>query len=305
MTVKDIKTILSTTAYKDAEIYSYKHLTGGLMNTIWRVDTSLGQIIIKIYDLDRNLTTANKTMRKWKNFVNVPEPIHEQEIKYEGKNVLVYRYIPGEEISHPNHHQLEQITNIIRATTHQVDVIEEKDVVKYKIVENQYQALKKMTETKIDQVVVQDIIKGYEEIKEEVEKRSRYTGHHDLNHGNILWSYGQLFGVIDFDEASICTKEYELVVFATKHCMIEDRFDKYYLYEILKQYYGTLTEEILNDYRLTFKFYTLKVLFEKIYYYQMNIVDIYDERQIRDNWNWWYQLYRNVDEIMDGMKENL
>lgn len=305
MTVKDIKNILSTTAYKNADIYSYKHLTGGLMNTIWRVDTSLGRLIIKIYDLERNLVTASKTMEIWKNFVSVPEPINDREITYEGKKVIVYRYINGEELSHPDHRQIEEITNIIRATNIKINKIAKDDVIKIDVVEKQYEALKKLKKTKIDQKVVKDIIKGYEEIKYEIRDNSKYIGHDDLNYSNILWYQGQLFGVIDFDEASICTKEYELVVFATKHCMIEDYFDTYYLYEILKQYYGELNIEILDTYTKSFKFYTLKVLFEKVYYYQFDIIDIYNERQIRDNWNWWYNLYKDIDNIMDKLKANL
>lgn len=303
MTIKILKKILENTAYKTADIYSYKHLTGGLMNTIWRVDTSLGRIIVKVYDLDRNLTTANKAIDLWKNFVSVPEPIHQNEIRHDGKRIIVYRYIGGEEITHPDHYQLEQITNVIRATTLKVDEIAEDDVVKVKVVDQQYQALKQLSETKIDQTVVQNVLRGFESIRDYMFENSLYIGHHDLNHGNVIWSLNQLFGVIDFDEASICTEEYELVVFATKHCMREEQFDTCYLYEILKQYYGELTDDILNKYKLTFMFYTLKVLMEKIYFYQYDILDLYDERQMRDNWNWWYQLYQNIDSIMKEIKE--
>lgn len=304
MIVKDINEILKSTAYKGADIYSYKHLTGGLMNTIWRVDTSLGRLIIKIYDIDRNLSTANKAMEIWKNFVTVPEPINYEEIKYEGKKVVVYRYINGDEISHPDHHQLEQLLNIIQATNIKVKHIAKDDVIKVDICEQQYHKLKELNDTKIDNKIVKNVIKGYEQIRENIIANSKYIGHHDLNHGNILWSYNQLFGVIDFDEASICTKEYDLVVFATKHCMVEDKFDGYYLYEILKLYYGDLTKEILEKYKESFKFYTLKVLLEKIYYYQFDIVDIYDARQIRDNWQWWYSLYNNIDNIMSKIEQN-
>lgn len=304
MTVRDIKTILSTTAYKNADIYSYKHLNGGLMNTIWRVDTNLGRLIIKIYDLERNLSTANKTMEIWKNYVNVPEPINDKEIRYNGKYVTVYRYINGEELPRPDHQQLVQLTNIIRATNLKISRVAKNDVVKVNIVEEQYNKLKDLTDTKIDNKIVKKVLKGYEDIRQYIIDNSNYIGHHDLNHGNILWSYGELFGVIDFDEASICTREYDLVVFATKHCMIEEEFDIYYLYEILKQYYGDLNKDILEAYRLSFKFYTLKVLIEKIYLYQFDIVDIYNERQIRDNWNWWYALYNNVDFIINKIEEN-
>lgn len=305
MTIKEIKNILSTTAYKNADIYSYKHLNGGLMNTIWRVDTNLGRLIIKIYDLERELSTANKAMSIWKNFVSVPEPINEKKINYNGKNVVVYRYIDGDEKSHPDHHELEQITNIIRATNVKINRVAKNDILKIDVVEKQYNELKNLKDTKIDNSIVKNVLKGYEDIKDYIFNNSNYIGHHDLNYGNILWNHGELLGVIDFDEASICTKEYDLTVFATKHCMIEDQFDGYYLYEILKLYYGSLTEEILETYKISFKFYTLKVLIEKIYLYQFDIVDIYNERQIRDNWNWWYKLYNNVDLIMSKIKENI
>lgn len=305
MTIKDLKEILSNTAYKNAAIFSYKHLTGGLMNTIWRVDTSLGSLIVKVYDLKRDLYTANKAMLIWKNFVTVPESIHENEIKLGDKNVVVYKYISGDEISRPNHYQLEQLTNIIKESCVEIDNLSDNIIVKCDIVDNQYNQLKLLDTTKIDNNIVKDVLKGYENIKDDIRKRSKYIGHHDLNHGNILWLNNQLFGVIDFDEASVCTKEYELVVFATKHCMIEDNFDNYYLYEILNQFYKKLDKQIIEDYKLTFKFYTLKVLLEKIYLYQNDIVDIYNERQMRDNWNWWYKLYKSVDTIMDSIEQNI
>jgi len=305
MTIKEIKQILSNTAYKDANIYSYKHLTGGLMNTIWKVDTSLGCLIVKVYDLKRNLYTANKTMKIWKNFVHVPESIHDVEIKLNDKNVVVYKYISGDEISRPNHYQLEQITNVIKASCVLNEEANDDIIYKCDIVDKQYNELKVLNNTKIDNNIVKEVINGYEVIKDEIRKRSKYIGHHDLNYGNILWLNGQLFGVIDFDESSVCTKEYELVVFATKHCMIEDNFDVYYLYEILKQFYGQIDNEKIEDYKLTFKFYTLKVLLEKIYLYQNDIVDIYNERQMRDNWKWWYKLYNSVDDIMDDIKQNI
>lgn len=305
MTVKEIKKILSNTAYKDAEVYSYKHLTGGLMNTIWKVDTSLGRIIIKIYDIKRNLKTANKSMEIWKNFVSVPEPIHKCNIIYNDKQVFVYRYITGEELSRPNHYQLEQILNIIKATNQKITSIDNDDIIKTNITEKQYNDLINLKQTKIDNKIVKEVCDAYEKIRDKIIKNSKYIGHHDLNYGNILWSYNELFGIIDFDEASICTKEYELVVFATKHCMIEDNFDIYYLYEILKLYYGEINNKILNEYRDSFLFYTLKVLLEKFYLYQYDIIDVYDKRQIKDNWNWWYKLFKSVDKIIEEIRKNI
>ena len=305
MTVKEIKKILSNTAYKYAEVYSYKHLTGGLMNTIWKVDTSLGRIIIKIYDIKRNLKTANKSMEIWKNFVSVPEPIHKCNIIYNDKQVFVYRYITGEELSRPNHYQLEQILNVIKATNQKITSIDNDDIIKTNITEKQYNDLINLKQTKIDNKIVKEVCNAYEKIRDKIIKNSKYIGHHDLNYGNILWSYNELFGIIDFDEASICTKEYELVVFATKHCMIEDNFDIYYLYEILKLYYGEINDKILNEYRDSFLFYTLRVLLEKIYLYQHDIIDVYDKRQIKDNWNWWYKLFKSVDKIIEEIRRNI
>lgn len=304
MTVKEIKQILNKTEYRNCDIYSYKHLNGGLMNTIWKVETSLGNLIIKIYDLKRNLNTSNKTMKLWKNFVVVPEAINSERIKYNGKNVLVYKYISGEEIAHPNYQQLQQILNIIKTTNKEFDNIK-KGQKKISTVEKQYNYLKKLKSTKIDNNIVKDVMTSFEKIKEYINEKSTYYGHFDLNYGNILWDKNNLFGVIDFDEASVCTKEYELVVFATKHCMIEDEFDEYYLYEILKLYYENLTKEIIDEYKKTFKFYTIKVLMEKFYLYQKNIINIYDKRQSSDNWNWWYKLYNSVDEIMDNIIKNV
>ncbi len=305
MTVKEIKNILDKTAYKAADVYSYKHLNGGLMNTIWRVDTSLGRVIIKIYDIERNLITANKCMDIWKNFVSVPEPINKTKILYNGKNVLVYKYISGEELSRPNHYQLSQILNVIRATNCKIDKTSNKDIVKTNITEKQYNYLSKLKDTKIDNSKVKEICSAYKMIRKNIINNSKYLGHHDLNHGNILWSYNDLFGIIDFDESSICTKEYELVVFATKHCMIEDKFDTYYLYEILKTYYQKLDKTIIAKYKVTFVFYTLKVLLEKFYLYQTNTIDIYDDRQMKDNWNWWYKLYHQIDYIMEEIEKNI
>lgn len=305
MTVKEIKNILSKTAYKEADVYSYKHLNGGLMNTIWRVDTSLGRIIVKIYDIKRNLTTANKCIELWKNYVSVPEAINKEEITYEGKKVLIYKYIAGDEISRPNHYQLNQILNIIKATNLEVLKKDKYDVVKTDITEKQWKYLSKLEDTKIDNTKVKEICKAYESIRKNIIKNSKYIGHHDLNHGNVLWLYNDIFGVIDFDEASICTKEYELVIFATKHCMIEDKFDIYYLYEILKIYYDKLNKEILEKYKETFRFYTLKVLLEKFYLYQTDVIDVYNERQMKDNWNWWYELFHKVDNIMSEIEKNI
>lgn len=305
MTVKEIKNILSKTAYREADVYSYKHLNGGLMNTIWRIDTSLGRIIIKIYDIKRNLTTANKCMEIWKNYVSTPEPINKEEITYNGKKVVVYKYIAGDEISRPNHYQLNQILNIIKATNIKTQNNDEEDVIKTDITEKQWKFLSTLDDTKIDNKKVKEICDAYKMMRENIINNSNYIGHHDLNHGNILWLYNDIFGVIDFDEASICTKEYELVVFATKHCMIEDTFDIYYLYEILNIYYDKLNKQILEDYKQTFKFYTLKVLLEKFYLYQTDVIDLYNERQMKDNWNWWYDLFHKVDDIMNEIEKNI
>lgn len=303
MTTADISKILSDTRYQNADIYAFKHLTGGLMNTIWRVDTSVGRIIVKIYDIERDMDFQLQCLKIWENHLLVPTPIHSQEIWYEGKRVIIYQYISGEEIVRPNVSQLNQILQTINKTSKIVRRISENAVVKARIVDHQYEYIKDIHSTRIDKKVVNHVCRSYNAIRQEVWENSNYISHGDLNHGNILWKEnGQLHGVIDFDETSICTSEYELVVFATKHCMIEDSFDAEYLNLILNIYYQGLTNEVIERYKKTFMFYVCKVLMEKISYYQKGLVDLYDQRQIKDNWNWWYLLLNNIDKYMGQLR---
>jgi len=109
--------------------------------------------------------------------------------------------------------------------------------------------------------------------------------------------------VIDFDESIVAPKEYEIITTVIKVCFKYKDFDIKTASKILKVYFS-LNNTSVEKLKTIWDFYILKVIIEKIALYQMEKIDIYDERQLKDSWEYWYKLLQNK-ELKDQIFENV
>lgn len=123
--------------------------------------------------------------------------------------------------------------------------------------------------------------------------------HGDLSNTNILWNNSNPT-IIDFDECIYAEKEYELASFIIKSSFNNGKLNLDIAKNIVKNAKDIITNFNLKKLKDYIKFYILKVLYEKLYFYEITDLDIESNDQKRDYWLWWFNLLigNQIDEII-------
>lgn len=116
--------------------------------------------------------------------------------------------------------------------------------------------------------------------------------HGDLSNTNILWN-DSTPTILDFDECIYAEKEYEIASFIVKSAFNNGLFDLNIARNIIKYAKEVITNFDIKKINKYIKFYILKVLFEKLYFYETTDLDIESDEQKKDYWLWWYKLLLN------------
>lgn len=118
---------------------------------------------------------------------------------------------------------------------------------------------------------------------------SLFIVHGDLSYTNILWNNCEPT-IIDFDECIYAEKEYELASFVIKTTFNDGEFNSQLAKKIIENMKSIIYNFDLCKLKTYIRFYILKVLYEKLYFYDTTDLDIESIDQKKDYWLWWYNL---------------
>lgn len=114
--------------------------------------------------------------------------------------------------------------------------------------------------------------------------------HGDLSITNILWDQNNDMSIIDFDESIYAPIEYELSSFIIKICFFNSIFNKDLAKIIMKEIKIKFKNIDYYKFRNSWILYISKVIYEKLYFYELGYIDIESKEHKKDYWKWWYKL---------------
>lgn len=231
--------------------------------------------------------------------INVPMLLEHKVVN--GRKFCLYKYIEGE---HKFELENDDIETLVDTIDRMAIYVRLNQYFSHSIIKkiNQYiKILNEVKEPKISSNIIEELLSRYDYLKVDEQKFSFSIVHGDLSRFNLLWKEKELY-VIDFDESIVAPKEYEIITTVIKVCFKYNDFDIKTASKILKAYFS-LNDTSVEKLKIIWDFYILKVIIEKLALYQIGKIDIYEERQLKDSWEYWYKLLQNKA-LKDQLFEN-
>ncbi len=200
------------------KILSVKPLTGGLINDVYRIDTSNGSFVVKI--LNQNVTKnieryvvseklANICKQHEVTVVSALEIDGTQIINLLGENIMVYPYIDGYAISESNIEpkHVRKIAELL-SKIHSIDYkIGYSKIIRHSIDWSKFIQCKKFDCMPFKKIYLNNYQKYYgifENVIQAKNKRIASPGicHRDIKPSNVLWKYEAPY-LIDFESCRV------------------------------------------------------------------------------------------------------
>lgn len=272
----------------------------GITNKVFKLETTNRSYLLKEYIGKCNELCKNKLLEKCNEMeINVPMLLEHKVVN--GRKFCLYKYIEGEHKFQLENDDIEILVDTIdrMAISVRLNQYFSHSIIK-KI--NQYiKILNEVKESKISSNIMEELLSRYDYLKVDEQKFSFSIVHGDISCVNLLWKEKELY-VIDFDESIVAPKEYEIITTVIKVCFKYNDFDIQTASKILKAYFS-LNDTSVEKLKTIWDFYILKVIIEKLALYQIGEIDIYEERQLKDSWEYWYKLLQNKA-LKDHLFEN-
>lgn len=270
------------------QVSNVKKISKGISNKVYFIKTKNNKkYIIKLYVSKCNDYCKEKLINHCKqekiNTFNTIKKYNKDDIKIE-----MYDYIKHKNIVHLDSSKISLLTNTIETLDMKIpkSSINYSDTIFYKV-NNYGSKLKNMKKLKFNKNILKLLLQRYDYLADKENSMDLYIIHGDLSLSNLLWTKDDIT-LIDFDEAIIAPKEYEYVSMLIKLCYKKGKFNLILAKKILKA-----IPINIDNMKKMFDFYIIKVLLEKIYLYEVGIIDLNDKVQRRDNWENWYNLFCN------------
>lgn len=284
---KIINSIINT------NVISYKEEKGGVANIVYRVKTSTGYYIIKKYLYDYDFDLSNELYNIYNNHnINSIYPLNKEPINY---NSLYYNIFPYKKKDLIRQKIDLNLLAKIATCNNEEFINNEKTSINNKC-DKYYNYLisnKSFKKSKLKKEI-EYVLKNYKDICKSKIVEEKYLKHGDISTNNLISSNKKIY-VIDFDETCIAPKLYDYAVIVikifTKNGIINTKEYNKFQSKISKCY----KEYNDKDYKNIIKYYLCKVLLEKFYYHEKNIIDLFSKKQLKDNYKYYLKLLSTIN----------
>ena len=298
-----IKTLIKFCEYYKIDINSLENFEYGGANIVKKCCFNQKEIVIKFYRKNYYFDLINYTIKKLNNRViktikmidkfsinnfyvvvcNFEKGIHKQNISKKSIDKII-----------------EVITILSSISTKSLDKDKYSIFNKYNTYKNYFlqNKCKKITNQVIETILKKDKINRFNKNNDNL-----VIVHGDLSPTNILW-YKNTLTLIDFDECCLAPKEYELASFLIKYSFHNGIMNLNKAKTIIDEFKEQIIDFDIKKLKKWVDFYVIKVLLEKLYYYESIGVDIESDLHKKDYWCWWYSLLQN-NEFSELFNENM
>lgn len=277
------------TDHIDEKINNVKKIDAGKTNFVYSVTTDVEKYIVKIYKKQINEKLIKElTKIAENNDINIVKPIGNKFYKIIKSPTCIYKYVAGKQSKNLTNIQIEKLTNFIKldkTTNIKTPTLIDK-------VDFYYESLRNMETKMIHREYIDELLKKYMKLKNYNIFNELEIVHGDLSPSNIIWTDNS-FTLLDFDEAILSTKLYDLVVLAMNYSRNNDQIDINLASKILKPFSNYTKIDIIN----VWNFYILKVILENIYLYEIGKIDLMEQ----SDWENWYSILNSniIEEIVN------
>lgn len=295
---EDIKLFLTLNSINN--ISKVKRMKNGISNKVYKIEASEKNYLFKEYVGNFNKKCKSELLKHCEEHeINIP--VLKNYITLNQRVFYLYDFIDGRHKYKLNERNLNLFVDILLKIDIEINIEEYLEDNIY-VKTNQYvKDLERISNYKIDDKIVLDLINQYKSLNMDMLCLRYYLVHGDLSYTNLIWQGQKLF-IIDFDEAIVAPKEYEIISAIVKMNFSNNNFDILNAKRLLNVYLDKCPCD-LKTLELIWKFYILKVIIEKVALFQNGIINILNKRQQKDSWKIWYELYKN-EEIVSQLFES-
>ena len=283
----DIEKILSNINEK-AKVNEVLREKNGVSNCVYRVYTKSKIYIIKkyLYNYDFSLSEMLYNVYE-KNGIDIIRPINRNLIEYNGHNYNIFDYKKVNVFSFKS--DIRFLSKAISCDRK----VNMKNTILYKC-NKYYDCLNKIKiYDRIPENDIKYILNVYAKLKDLDIFKEKYLNHGDLSKWNILKSNNKMY-IIDFDETTITTPLYDFSVAVVKRFIKNDKINYGKYNKIKSDFCLNYNKYNDTDFKNCIKFYLCKIILEKFYLHQNGEIDIYSKRQLKDNYNKYLKILKNI-----------
>lgn len=289
-TKKELQDVLKL--YTNEKIISYKKQNGGVSNIVYKIKTPNNIYILKKYLYNYNFNLSNKLYQKFENYeIKVIKPLNRNVINYNGVNYNIFQYIKDSSNSiKKNKIDLTYLTKLVVCDrkTDELPTILDKCIKYYNYLKD------KNIYSNLNNYDIKYVCNIFEKLKDMDFLNERYLNHGDISLNNIILNHKNIY-LIDFDEVTISTPLYDFAVISIKNFVKKGSLN-------INKYKNLMNEVLISynnyskkDFNNITKFYLCKILLEKFYYHELQIIDLYSKEQKKDNYKLYLSLLRKLD----------
>ena len=229
------------------------------------------------------------------NGINVVKPKNKKPIIFENTDCYLFDYIENVPTIF-NNAMASYLINLLKIISNFKTSINN-DEYYYKVkCDNEYKLLKEKKNYILDDDIVNQVLKRYDEIKKLPINNEKEVVHSDISTSNLLTAKDGYY-LIDFDEVRFTSKLYDLAVILVKFFFDEKNIDIKNAKSFVDLYLKNFNEYDYNDCYNVFEYYVVKQLLEKFSDYEIYGTDLYSKQQQQDDFRNWIYYFEHLDLI--------
>lgn len=284
----ELERILSDACIND-KISFFRQENAGVSNLVYYVRTRKRKnYLIKKYLHDYDFGKANKLYELYKKYnIDTICPLNKEVIEYSGFKYNVFKYVKSDFSNTVDTEYFKKVLCCDRTVLLESNLVYKCD--KY----FEYLSNTKKFINGLSDETVKYVLKNYDIVRTNKIFLEQSLNHGDISPDNIITSRGKKY-LIDFDETIVSSCLYDFAVIVIKFYTRGDQFvvNEYIsLRDNVKQYYLQYSDQDFFD---MVEFYLCKILLEKFYLHQIKSIDLYSNRQLRDDYRKYLRLLKNI-----------
>lgn len=227
--------------YNFGIIKSFKLIKGGLVNHNYIIKTERGSYVIRIIP-NKSIKKFNHLKLQFKIFdylkkrgfpYLVPYPLETIDLKrinnINGKRIWVYKLIEGSNCNRPNIIQIKQMAKALATYHKYIKKLKGKKEDSEKRILNGFRSMKNIqSKNNVDKLAIKYrdyFLEIYNKVKKLNYSGNKLYLHGDFDPSNVLFKYGKLKAIIDFDETSYGPRIFDIAGSIRDLCYTGGKFD--------------------------------------------------------------------------------
>lgn len=252
-----------------------------LANIVYLLKIKNKKYILKKYNYNYDFCLSNRLYKLCENNnISIIKPLNKNTIKVNDDKYNIFPYVKNKFTLLKPDKFFNDYLKVNRITKGKNEILNKMD--------NYSKLIKKINyKDSILENEINDILYIYDNLDKYETNKEVYINHGDISKNNMI--YNKQYYLIDFDEANIGWKLYDLAVIIIKNYTKKDKICMKKVNKLLVK--NQISEKELNN---IIKMYLCKILLEKFYLHLIGKIDLFDKMQKKDDYIRYYKILINM-----------